>query len=420
MIKMMKNNIIIKNARELVTSSGFAAKSGEEMQEIGLIENGAVIITDGIIERVGDTDEILAGFDLKGYEVVDATDKTVLPGFVDSHTHFIFGGYRDKEFNMRLNGASYTEIAEAGGGIVSTVKATREASHEDLYQLGLKRLDSMAKFGVTTVEGKSGYGLDIETELKQLEVMEDLSHVHPLNIVKTYMGAHEIPRDFEGDTDDFVDFLIEEGLPSVKERDLAEFCDVFTEKGIFDIEQSRKLLNAAKDMGFKLRMHADEIVPIDGASLAAEVGAFSADHLLKASDEGLTAMRDAGVIATLLPATAFSLKEDYARARFIIDNGGALALATDYNPGSCHTNSIPLVIALATIYMGMTIEEAITALTLNGAAALDRADSIGSLDKGKNGDIIILDAPSYNFLSYNFGVNLVETVIKDGQVIVEG
>lgn len=415
----MNKNIIIKNANELVTSSGFEAKSGEAMQDIGVIENGAVIITDGIIEKVGETNEILAGFDLKGYEVVDATGKTVLPGFVDSHTHFVFGGYRDKEFNMRLSGASYTEIAEAGGGIVSTVQNTRDASHDELFESGYDRLESMANFGVTTVESKSGYGLDVETELKQLEVMRDLAEVHPLDIVKTYMGAHEVPRDFEGTTDEFVDFLIEEGLTSVKENDLAEFCDIFTEEGIFDIEQSRKLLTAARDMGFKLRMHADEIVPINGAGLAAELGVFSADHLLKASDEGLLAMRDAGVIATMLPATAFSLKEDFARARFIIDNGGALAVATDYNPGSCHTNSIPLVIALSTIYMGMTVEETITALTLNGAAALDRADSVGSLDKGKKGDVVILDAPSYNFLSYNFGVNLVQTVIKDGEVIVD-
>ena len=412
-------NLIIKNASELVTSPGFEAKKGEEMKNIGVIENGAVIITDGKIAKVGETNEILKGFDLKGYEVIDATGKAVLPGFVDSHTHFVFGGYRDKEFNMRLEGRSYTEISQAGGGIVSTVKNTREASHEELFESGLERLDSMAHFGVTTVESKSGYGLETETEIKQLEVMDDLIDAHPLDIVKTYMGAHEVPADFEGTTDEFVDYLIEEGLPSIKERNLAEFCDIFTEEGVFDVEQSRRLLNAAKDMGFKLRMHADEIVPIGGAGLAAEVGAFSADHLLKASDEDLTAMRDAGVIATLLPGTAFSLKEDYARARFIIDNGGALALGSDYNPGSCHSNSIPLIIALATIYMGMTIEETITALTLNGAAALDRADTVGSLDVGKKGDVIILDAPSYNFLSYNFGVNLVETVVKEGQVIVD-
>lgn len=416
--KMNKNNIIVKNAEELVTSSGFKAKAGKEMKEINVINDGCVVITNGIIEKVGPTKEVLKDFDLKGYEVIDATGKTVLPGFVDSHTHFIFGGYRDKEFNMRLNGASYTEIAQAGGGIISTVENTRNESFDELYNSGYKRLDSMIDFGVTTVEGKSGYGLDVKTELKQLEVMKKLDENHPVDVIRTYMGAHEVPVEYKGRTDEFVDFLIEEGLPSVKEKDLAEFCDIFTEEGVFNIEQSRKLLTAASDLGFKLKMHADEIVPIGGAELAAELKVTSADHLLKASDEGLTAMKDNNVVATLLPGTAFSLKEDFARARFIIDNGGILSLASDYNPGSCHTNSIPLTIALATIYMKMTIEETITALTLNAAAAINREEEVGSLDIGKKGDVVIIDAPSYNFLSYTIGVNLVDTVIKDGHVVL--
>lgn len=410
-------NLIIKDAKEVVTSSGFKEKKGKAMNDIGLIENASIIIKNGVIEKVGKTEDILKDFDTTGYEILDASDKSVLPGFIDSHTHFVFGGYREAEFNLRLQGASYMEIMESGGGIASTVKATKEASKEELIESGKKRLDSMVEFGVTTVEGKSGYGLETKTELKQLEVMEELDETHPIDIVKTYMGAHDVPKEYKDNVDGFVDYLIEEGLPQVKEQGIAEFCDIFTEKNVFEIEQSRRLLLKAKDMGFKLKIHADEIVQLGGAELAAEVGAISADHLLQASDEGLSKMKDSGVIATLLPGTAFSLKEDYARARYIIDNGGAVAIATDYNPGSCHTNSIPLLIALATIYMGMSIEEVISALTINGAAAVDRANTVGSIDVGKKADLIILDAPSYKFLSYNIGVNLVETVVKDGKVI---
>lgn len=411
-------NIVIKNAKEIVTSTGFNKKTGEEMKNIGIIEDGSIIITDGIIEKVGKTKDIFKDFDTEDYEIIDASGRSVLPGFVDSHTHFIFAGYREEEFNLRLQGATYMEIMNSGGGISGTVQATRDATREELFELGKKRLNSMMEFGVTTVEGKSGYGLETATELKQLEVMRELDQKHPVDVVRTYMGAHDIPKEYKGRTDDFIDYLIKDGLPQVKERELAEFCDIFTEENVFSIEQSRKLLLKARDMGFKLKMHADEIVQLGGAELAAELGVVSADHLLQASDRGLSAMKDKGVIATLLPCTAFSLKEDYARARYIIDNGGAVALATDYNPGSSYTNSIPLLIALATIYMGMSIEEVITALTINGAAAVDRVDTIGSIDIGKKGDIIILDAPSYKFLSYNIAVNLVKTVIKDGKVVL--
>ncbi|MEW8972556.1 MAG: imidazolonepropionase [Tissierellaceae bacterium] len=411
-------NIVIKNAKEIVTSTGFNKKAGEEMKNIGIIEDGSIIITDGIIEKVGKTKDIFKDFDTEDYEIIDASGRSVLPGFVDSHTHFIFAGYREEEFNLRLQGATYMEIMNSGGGISGTVQATRDATREELFELGKKRLNSMMEFGVTTVEGKSGYGLETATELKQLEVMRELDQKHPVDVVRTYMGAHDIPKEYKGRTDDFIDYLIKDGLPQVKERELAEFCDIFTEENVFSIEQSRKLLLKARDMGFKLKMHADEIVQLGGSELAAELEVVSADHLLQASDRGLSAMKDKGVIATLLPCTAFSLKEDYARARYIIDNGGAVALATDYNPGSSYTNSIPLLIALATIYMGMSIEEVITALTINGAAAVDRVDTIGSIDIGKKGDIIILDAPSYKFLSYNIAVNLVKTVIKDGKVVL--
>ena len=389
------------------------------MNELKIYENSSILIENGLIVKVGPSDEILSELDLSKYEIIDASGLSVLPGFVDSHTHFIFGGYREEEFNLRLKGASYMEIMESGGGISSTVNATRNASFEDLYESGYKRLNSMMEFGVTTVEGKSGYGLETETELKQLEVMKKLDDNHPLDISFTFMGAHDVPSEYKGRTDDFVDYLIEDSLPKVKEQAIAEFCDIFTEKNVFDIEQSRRLLTKAKEMGFKLKMHADEIVPIGGAELAGELGVISADHLLQASDMGIFAMRDSKSICSLLPCTAFSLKESYARGRFMIDNGAAVALATDYNPGSCFTNSIPLLIALSTIYMNLTIEEVISGLTINGAAAIDRADTIGSIEVGKKADIIILDAPSYKFLSYNFGVNQVKTVVKDGKIIYD-
>jgi imidazolonepropionase len=415
---MIMANMIIKNANELVTCSGFKAKSGKEMDNIHIIENGAVVIEDGIIKKVGKTEEILKNVDQSKYEVIDATGKAVLPGFVDSHTHFVFGGYREKEFDMRLRGCSYMEIMEAGGGIANSTNGTLKASKEELIDLGKKRLDSMLKFGVTTVEGKSGYGLDFNTEIKQLEVMKELEKIHPMDISNTFLGAHAVPEDYKGRGEEFIDYIIEKVLPHVVENNLAEFCDIFCEKNVFSIEESRKLLNKAKEMGMKLKLHADEIVHLGGADLAAEVGAVSADHLLQASDEGIKKMAQAGVVATLLPATAFSLKEDYARGRFMIDNGCAVALATDFNPGSCHTESIPLLFALSTLYMNMTTKEAITSLTINGAAAIDRAHEIGSIDEGKKGDLVILEFPSYKFIPYHIGVNTVEKVIKGGKLVV--
>lgn len=397
--------------------SGFSKKCGSEMKDINVIKNGSIVIRDGVIEKVGPTDEILQTYDENDFETIDATGKVVMPGFVDSHTHFVFGGYRGDEYNMRLEGVSYSEIMKSGGGIVSTVKSTREESFEELYQKGAKRLDTMFSYGVTTVEGKSGYGLDIDTELKQLKVMKQLNEDHEMDIVSTYMGAHEVPLEYKEDPDAFIDLLIDKGLDTAK--DYATFCDIFTEKGVFDIPQSRRLLEAAKEKGFLLKMHADEIVQIGGAELAAEVGAVSADHLLQASDEGIQKMIESGTVCTLLPSTAFSLQADYARARYMIDQGAAVALGSDFNPGSCYTQSIPLMIALSTIYMKMTVEEVITALTLNGAAAIGKEKEVGSLDPGKLGDVIILDAPSYKHLSYNIAVNTVEKVIKRGTLVYD-
>ena len=415
---MKKGNIIIKNATQLVTCSGFSAKKGKEMSNLSVIENGTVIITDGIITYVGKDANCPPLSDFPDHEVVDATGKAVLPGFVDSHTHFIFGGYREEEFSWRMRGDSYMSIMERGGGIHNTMTATRNASFDELKNSGRKRLNSMLAMGVTTVEGKSGYGMDKAIELKQLEVMKSLNKEHAVDIVSTFMGAHATPTEYKGREDEFLDYMIKEVMPEVKSKGLAECCDIFCERNVFDIDQSRRYLTAARDLGFKLKIHADEIVTLGGAELAAELKALSADHLLQASDNGIEDLAESGVVATLLPCTAFSLKEHYARGRYMIDSGCAVALATDLNPGSSFTNSIPLLFALASIYMQLSPEEALAALTINGAAAVGKADRIGSIDVGKQGDLVILEYPSYKFLPYHIGMNIVEKVIKKGNVVV--
>ena len=420
----MNGNLIIKNAAELVTCSGFKAKKGKEMADLHIISDGAVVIKEGTIAAVGKTKDIVKQYEKPGddpsdFDLIDARDKAVLPGFIDSHTHFVFAGYRADEFSWRLQGDNYMEIMQRGGGIVNTVKATRKAAKAELVQSGIKRLDSMLSFGVTTVEGKSGYGLDRRTEIKQLEVMAYLDQIHYVDVVPTFLGAHAVPEEYKGKEDAFIDFMVNEVMPEVAERRLAEFCDIFCEKTVFSVEQSRRLLTRAKDLGLGLKLHADEIVQLGGAELAAELGAVSADHLLQASDRGITDLAKSGVVAILLPATAFSLREPYAPGRKMIDQNCAVALATDFNPGSCFTESIPLVFALATLYMNISPEEAVTALTLNAAAALKRADKIGSIDAGKNGDLVILEFPSFKYIPYHIGVSTVEKVIKKGNLVFD-
>ena len=420
----MSENLIIFNAR-IVTPIGFSARKGEEMSQLQIIENGTVEVTKGIITYVGEN----RGEDRDGYYQhywhYNARGHCLLPGFVDSHTHFVFGGERSEEFSWRLKGESYMSIMERGGGIASTVKATRKMNFLKLRSTAESFLKKMSTMGVTTVEGKSGYGLDRETELLQLKIMRSLNNDEHkrVDIVSTFLGAHALPGEYKGKSeeykergDDYIDFLIREMLPVVRENELAECCDVFCEQGVFSIEQSRRLLQAAKDQGFLLKLHAHEIVSLGGAELAAELGALSADHLLHASDAGIRAMADTGVVATLLPLTAFALKEPYARGREMIDAGCAVALATDLNPGSCFSGSIPLTIALACIYMKLSVEETITALTLNGAAALHRADRIGSIEVGKQGDFVVLNSANYHILPYYIGMNSVIMTIKGGML----
>lgn len=413
----MSENLIIFDAR-VVTPTGFAARKGTEMGELLVMDHATIEVTDGVITYVGpNRGENRDGY-YQHYWHYNARGRCVLPGFVDSHTHFVFGGERAEEFSWRLRGESYMSIMERGGGIVSTVKATRASNFIRLRAKAEGFLKQMNAMGVTTVEGKSGYGLDKETELMQLRIMRSLNgdEHRRVDIVPTFLGAHAVPQEYAGRTDDYVDFLIREVMPCVAEAGLAEFCDVFCEQGVFSIEQSRRLLLAARGMGFDLKLHADEIVPLGGAGLAAELSATSADHLLHASDADIRAMAEKGVVATLLPLTAFALKEPYARGRAMIDAGCAVALATDLNPGSCFSGSIPLTFALACIYMQMSIEEAITALTLNGAAALNRAGSIGSIEVGKKGDLVVLNTDNYHFLPYYIGMNCVIATIKEGVI----
>ncbi len=413
----MKGNLIIRNAH-VATPIGKEAIKGEMMGQLLEIPEATIIIEDGIITFCGPSSEARSVKE-SDFNIIDAKNRVVLPGFVDSHTHLIFGGYRPDEFEWRLKGDSYMSIMERGGGIQSTVNATRDADIEALREKAKWFINRMVQMGVTTVEAKSGYGLDLESEIKMLDVINSLKEDPELNlrIVATFLGAHAVPKEYKGRTGEYVDYMIQEMLPATKGK--AEFCDIFTEKNVFEIEDSRRFMQAAKDAGFKLKFHADEIVTLGGAELAAELGAVSADHLLHVSDDGVLAMAKKGVVATLLPLTAFALKEPYAPARKFIDAGAAVALATDLNPGSCFSGSIPLTIALACIYMKMSIEETITALTLNGAAALDLAEQTGSIEQGKSGDIIILEFDNYRMLPYYVGMNCVSTVISRGRVVCQ-
>ncbi len=415
-------DLVIINANEIVTmDSKFGApRIGKNMSELALVENGAIAIKDDKIVFIGTTEEFNSKISPKQIiRKIDARNKLVTPGFIDPHTHIIFDGSRENELSMKLAGKSYLEILKSGGGILKSMRETRKASIKKLVENGLKILDSMMTFGTTTVEVKSGYGLSVDSEIKSLKAASELNKKHPIDVISTFLGAHAIPPEYKNKPDDYVELIISDMIPTISNENLAEFCDVFCEEGIFSIEQTRKILNAAKDHGMKTQIHIDEIVDTNGASLAAELKAIQTGHLLKSNEEGLKAMAKAGVIATLLPGTPFCLMlKEYAPARKMIDLGIPIALATDLNP-NCWTESMQMIITLACYNMKMSPAEALCAATINAACALQREQQIGSLEVGKKADILIFDVPNYQFLPYRFGVNLISTVIKNGKVVVE-
>ena len=412
-------DILIVNAEELLTlaNSHGNPRVGKEMRELGIVRDGAVAIKEGRIVAAGKTRDVTHTF-RAGY-VISAQGKIVLPGFVDPHTHLVFAGSREDEFQLRVEGASYMEILGSGGGILKTVKETRRARVEKLVELGLEKLDAMLTHGTTTVEAKSGYGLDTADELKILQATKRLNQLHSVNVVATLMGANAVPPEYRGNTSEYVDLIIGEMIPKVAEKGLAEFCDVFCERGVFNLEQTKRILMKGKNHGLKPKVHADEMSTLGGAEIAADVGAVSAEHLLFSSVEGIRALIEKGVIAVLLPAAAFSLMMGkYADARLMIDSGVPVALGTGFDAG-CWVENQQLVIAMACHLMRMTPAEAITAATLNAAHAVNRANEVGSLEVGKRADVLVLNAPDHRFLGYRFGVNLVDKVIKNGRLVVD-
>lgn len=419
-MEKMRVDILIEHASQLLTLQGNSErpKMGKELLNLGIIEDGAVAVKDGIIVFAGSTAD--ARQKIFGEVTINAAGKVVMPGFVDPHTHLVFGGSREQELSLRLKGASYMEILQQGGGIMSSVRATREATLEELVEKGEKSLDIMLCRGTTTAEAKSGYGLTVEDELKQLLAIRLLNKKHPVDLVSTFLGAHAIPSEYKAVPDEFVDLVVEEMLPEVARDNLAEFCDVFCEEGVFSVEQSRRILLAASSYGMKPKLHADELVPFGGAELAAQLAAVSADHLLYASEQGIKMMVEAGVIPVLLPGTPFCLlSEKYADARKMIALGAPVAIATDFNPGSCPTESMQFAMAVACYKMKMLPAEIISAATINAAHAIGRGREVGSLELGKKGDILIMDAPNYEYLLYHFGINAVEKVLKNGKIVVE-
>jgi len=401
-------DILIKNANEIVTLKGLnKPRTKKEMGNLSIIGHGSIAIKNGKILDVG------KNLKYKCKKIIDAKNKTVMPGFVDPHTHLVFAGSREFELDLKLKGYSYLDILKKGGGINYTVEKTRKASENDLLKQSMKRLDNMLRHGTTTCEAKSGYGLETKTELKILKINKKLNYKHHIDIVSTFLGAHSIPEGYSAD--EYVEVVINDMIP--KTKGLASFCDVFCEKDVFTVKQSKKILEAGKKFGLTPKIHADEIVDTGGAALAAEINAISADHLLMSSNKGLKSMAKKGVVGVLLPGTPFSLMmNEYADARKMIGMGVPIALATDLNP-NCWIENMQLIIQLACLNMKMTPAEAVTAATFNAACSIGLNNEIGSIEKGKQADIIVLDCPGYFFIPYHVGINLVETVIKKGVIL---
>ena len=414
----MQADLLIHNAAQLLTlASPGSPKRGAAMGELGIIEGGAVAIRDGLIVATGPSEQLAQ--EILAEHTIDASGSVVMPGFVDPHTHLVWAGARADEFEMRVGGATYMEIMAAGGGIMSTVRATRAASIDDLVAQTRPRLDRALAHGTTTVEIKTGYGLNVEDELKQLATIQRLRGEFPGTLVPTFLGAHAVPAEFKGRADEYVDLVVHEMLPAVAALDDPPlFCDVFCEDGAFTLDQSRRVLEAARALGFGLKIHVDEFKPLGGTRLAVELGATSADHLVCTPPDEIEILAHSDTIAVALPGTPFGLgHHDYTPARALIDAGGAVALATDCNPGTCWCENMQFMIALACRAMSMTPAEAISAATVNAAHALGLGDRVGSLEPGKRADLILLDAPSYPHLAYRFGTNLVRTAIAGGRIL---
>jgi len=407
----LKADLILYDIGQLITSREL------EGNHIEMLENGYLAIKGDKIIGVG-TGEVPTSFIHFDTKFVKIGKKVVSPGLVDSHTHLVHGGSREHEFSMKIQGVPYLDILAAGGGILSTLKATREASLEDLIEKAKKSLRYMLELGVTTVEAKSGYGLSLEQEIKQLEASKLLNYLQPVSLVSTFMAAHATPPEFKGRTGDYVEEVIKM-LPEIKKRNLAEFCDVFCEEGVFSVEESRKILTKAKELGFQLKIHADEVVSLGGVELAGELQSVTAEHLMVITEEGIQALKRGNVIADLLPATSFNLRHEYAPARKILDAGVQVALSTDYNPGSCPSENLQFVMQIGAAHLKMTMEEVFKAVTINGAKAVCREKEIGSLEVGKQADIAVFDVPNAEYMLYHFGVNHTDSVYKAGKLVYQ-
>lgn len=404
--------LLFTNIGTLVTPLGRAARGGDQQGAVQTLHDAWLVMDGGVIDAVG----VGAPPPLRGAKKIDCGGKLVTPGLVDAHTHLIFGGWRQHEMALKLKGVPYLDILAQGGGILSTVTATREATQQELADKARLALDEMLSLGTTTVEAKSGYGLSLAEEIKQLRALRALNDSHPMDVVPTFMGAHAVPNAYQDNREEYIRQLCEDMIPSVAEEALAKFCDVFCETGVFSAEESRRILEAGKAHGLIPKIHADEIDPIGGSQLAGEIGAISAEHLIVCPPEGIASMAKGGTVACLLPATSLYLGATFAPAREMVSAGVPVAMASDFNPGSCPCLNLQLVMNLGCLRYRLTPEEVLTAVTLNGAAAIGMADTVGTLEPGKQGDLVIWDAPDLNYLCYRMGSNLVHSVVKRGRV----